>query len=119
MQEEPWALFPPAGLAVPASSKLSTEDDATGFKGEYCSASNSGLISLEMETDRIEDRSVDEMLDLRVSSIASLVVTTVMVTLLFMRKTTEELQEKTVGPSGSRRTNIVNELRTDTMVRGK
>jgi hypothetical protein len=62
------------------SSKLSTEDDATVFEGEYCSTLKSGLMSPAMEMDRIEDRSANETLDTRESP---LVVTTVAVTLLF------------------------------------
>jgi hypothetical protein len=61
-------------------SNLSTEDDATEFKGEYCPTLKLGLMSLAIEMDPIEDRSANETLDLRFSA---LVVTSVAVTLLF------------------------------------
>jgi hypothetical protein len=75
----------PAGRAgsrfILSSSKLSTEDDVKVFEGEYCPTLKSGLMSLEMEMVRVEDRSENERLDLRFSS---LVVTTVTETLLFV-----------------------------------
>jgi hypothetical protein len=68
------------GPCILSSSKLSTEDDATEFEGEYCPTLKSGLMSLVIEMGPIEDRSANETLDLRFSP---LVVTSVAVTLLF------------------------------------
>jgi hypothetical protein len=47
------------------SSKLSAENDASVFEGEYRSILRSGLLSMAMEMDGIETWSVSETLDLR------------------------------------------------------
>ena len=58
---------------IPDSSKFSKEDNVTEFKGECCSILRSGLRSLAIEVDLIDDFSVSERLDLCFSP---LVVTT-------------------------------------------
>jgi len=70
-----------------SSSKLSTDDDAIVFEGEYCSILKSGLTSPGREMGGIEGWSSNEMSDLRLSP---LIVTTETVTpaLLF---TTDEV----------------------------
>ena len=74
------------------SSKLSTDDDATEFEGEYFSILNSGLTSPAM--DGVDDRSVNETLDLRLLSPPVLTTTTATPSFLFMCWADEVLHDK-------------------------
>jgi hypothetical protein len=88
----------PAGRAgcpcISRVSKLSTEDRATEFEGVYCSILKSGVISLAMETDGVEDWSV-KTLDMRLSLV---VLTTVTVTPLFTPQGTDGVLQTVSEP---------------------
>ena len=80
------------------SSKLSTNEDATEFEGEYGSILNSGLTS--PATDAIDNRSANETLDLRLLSPPVLTTTTATPPLFFMCATDEVLQKVSLdGPT--------------------